>query len=91
MNSILYIAAGTEKEFLDYQKEHLEEECYRIIDSNTLRGRQVGRIIRIGTYNDLWNIQEIEESIDTHEQLWNTQIVTDQIDENDENLLSYGI
>lgn len=92
-NTYVYIHSGTVQQFNDYQKQNPHYNCVLILDSNTLRARTPGVIIRIGTHYDKWNAQEIEESIATHEQLWQHQLAnnTVAVDDDDQKILDYGI
>ena len=66
----IYVVAGGNSEFLQYQKKHPKNICIHLYGGEVLRGRTPGKVIKIGTYSELWNIQDIEESIERETKEW---------------------
>jgi len=87
----VYVHAGTNVEFADYQKQHLEYHCVLIQSSETLRARTPGKIARTGTYRTKWNHQDIEEGIDRVEHKWGLKEELPPTKEGDEGIYDYGI
>jgi len=89
----LYVHAGTFAEFQRYAKANIDYDCEYIVDDNTLRGKQPGRVIRIDTYQEKWNDQAIEESIQTALEQWEANAPQGPIQTNEdgEDMTSYGV
>jgi hypothetical protein len=70
MENLTYVDAGSWQEFLKYQEGHPERNCVYIADETFLRGKNPGRIVRIGTFEDRWNFIAISEMIERAEIEW---------------------
>ena len=90
-SEFLYIVAGTLRQFLDEKRNHHDKTCIRVIDGVTLRGRVPGKIIWVGTYRELWNEQEIAESVALHESMWREDLEAKEFDLDQDNMLEYGV
>lgn len=90
---ILYVVAGTNPEFMRYSQDHQDFNCIMISDGESLRGRGPGKVVRIGTYDERWNIQDIEEQIERQEAIWNTENdhTPDLGEDDDKEIYDYGI
>jgi hypothetical protein len=89
---IVYIHAGTNVQFADYQRINSDYTCVMIIGSETLRARTPGQIVRIGTYKDKWNHQDIEEGIARAEQLWGVTVdLPPEKEGDDKDIYDYGV
>jgi hypothetical protein len=91
--SKIYVHCGTYDEFKDFERENSDYECIYITDGITLRGRYPGKVIRVGTYYNKWNDQEIEESIAIHEDLWkdHEKAESEEISKDSKDMLGYGV
>jgi len=88
----VYVHAGTYKQFTDYQQQNVDYQCNLLHDGTSIRGRTPGQIVRIGTFRDKWNDQEIEESIAIYEEEWNRQSNPSTQQEGDDNtIMDYGV
>ncbi len=74
-------------EFLEYKSKFPENSCEYIVDSNTLRGRDLGEIIRFGSYEERWDYIAIEEEIERAEERWEKQLQEKRFEDKD---LEYG-
>lgn len=90
-NDLVYVHAGTAVQFHRYQRENSGFDCHMIVDGYTLRGRALGKIVRVGTYIEKWNHQDIEESILRAEAEWNALDVPEITSEEDKDIMNYGV
>lgn len=93
-NKPIYVNAGNASEFFQYKRENSDRIVYMIVDDTTLRGKQPGDIVRIGSYDDRWNHIAIEESIERERAIWDTYQVKQVIEDADgekKDVYGYGV
>lgn len=92
MKPVIYIVCGP----MAYQTTAMEKyrrEGYDPIivsNGNILRGRKCGKVVFEGAWEDIWNLQEIEESIENFKQRCGEQKEREEIDR-DDNFFDYGV
>lgn len=83
----VYVFCYDNSEFLKYQSENIHYNCVMLVDGSTLRGREPGKIVRIGRHMERWNYVDIAESIQRYESQWQSK----QDEYTNEDEIDYGI